>query len=124
MYNRSMTKADKCLILILMICSIVLFFPILKQAPSSHIASVQVKNKEVLRIDLRNNAEYEVDGTLGSVHIVVKDEKIKVSQENSPNHLCSKQGFVSDANVPIVCLPNDTVVQIEKGQEEEDLVIR
>ena len=114
-----MTKADKVLIVVMMIASILLFIPIL-----NNTAVVTVKNEEVLRIDLSQDEEYEVDGTNGKVHIEVKDNQIRVTQENSPQHICSKQGFVSDPNVPIVCLPNDTVVTIEADNPQEDLLIQ
>lgn len=119
-----MTKADKVLIVVMMIASILLFIPILNNAPASNTAVVTVKNEQVLRIDLSQDEEYEVDGTNGKVHIEVKDNQIRVTQENSPQHICSKQGFVLDPNVPIVCLPNDTVVTIEADNPEEDLLIQ
>ena len=119
LYNSFLTKADKVLIVVMMIASILLFIPILNNAPASNTAVVTVKNEEVLRIDLS-----EVDGTNGKVHIEVKDNQIRVTQENSPQHICSKQGFVSDPNVPIVCLPNDTVVTIEADNPQEDLLIQ
>lgn len=120
-----MTKADKILIVCIMILSIGLIFPLLHNAPTSKVAVVQVANKEVLRIDLTQNKEYTVKGKLGPVHIQVKDGAVRVRQENSPHHTCSKQGYVSNANTPIVCLPNEMVVQIEDGQDSnEDTVIQ
>lgn len=119
-----MTKADKILIVLLMVTSLLLFIPILNNAPASNTAVVTVSNEEVLRIDLSQNKEYEVNGTNGKVHIEVKDNQVRVTQENSPQHICSKQGFVSDPNVPIVCLPNDTVVTIEADNPKEDLLIQ
>ena len=119
-----MTKADKILIVLIMICSLGLMIPLIHQAPSAHIASVQVKNKEVLRIDLLKDATYEVEGTLGAVHIEVKDGAVRVAQENSRHHYCSLQGFVDDPNQPIVCLPNETVITIESSESDEDVVIR
>ncbi len=119
-----MTKADKILIVLLMVTSLLLFIPILNNAPASNTAVVTVSNEEVLRIDLSQDKEYEVNGTNGKVHIEVKDNQVRVTQENSPQHICSKQGFVSDPNVPIVCLPNDTVVTIEADNPKEDLLIQ
>lgn len=119
-----MKKADKILIVVLMVCSVLLFIPIFNQAPSSNTASVKVKNEEVLSINLLEDGKYAVDGANGKVHIEVKDRKVRVTQENSPNHTCSKQGFVSDSNVPIVCLPNETVITIEGKSSEEDLLIQ
>lgn len=124
LYNAFMTKADKILIVLLMVTSLLLFIPILNNAPASNTAVVTVSNEEVLRIDLSQDKEYEVNGTNGKVHIEVKDNQVRVTQENSPQHICSKQGFVSDPNVPIVCLPNDTVVTIEADNPKEDLLIQ
>lgn len=107
-----------------MIVSLGLIVPLIHQAPSAHVASVQVQNKEVLRIDLLKDATYEVEGTLGPVHIEVKDGAIRVRQENSRHHYCSLQGFVDDPNQPIVCLPNETVITIESEDSNEDVVIR
>lgn len=72
------------------------------------------ERKTGLRIDLSKDKSYVVNGKLGKVHIEVKQKKVRVTQEKSLHHYCSKQGFVSDANVPIVCLPNETVVKLKK----------
>lgn len=119
-----MTKADKILIIVLMICSVLLFISILEKAPQSNTAVVSVSNKEVLRIDLNVDKNYEVEGTNGKVYIEVKDGQVRVTQENSLHHVCSKQGFVSDPNVPIVCLPNETVITIETDNDSEDILIQ
>lgn len=125
MYNLCMTKADKILIVCLMVISIFLVVPILGGYEASESAVVTVKQKEVLRIDLSKDDLYQVEGVLGPVKIEVKDRKVRVTQENSPHHVCSKQGFVSSANTPIVCLPNETVVQIESNSNtKEDTVIQ
>lgn len=118
-----MKKADKILIVCIMVISIFLCVPLFMSKNESQYASVYVKEKQVLRIDLSKDKTYVVNGKLGKVHIEVKQKKVRVSQEKSPHHYCSKQGYVSDANVPIVCLPNETVVKIEK-QEKQDTVIQ
>lgn len=118
-----MTKWDKGLIIVLMIVSAALIFPILGGSPQAETASVKVKNEEVLRIPMTEDKDYSVDGTLGPVNIEVKDGRLRVTQENSPHHYCSKQGWVSDPKIPVVCLPNETVIQIE-GSSDEDTVIQ
>ena len=55
-----MTKADKVLIVVMMITSILLFIPILINAPASNTAVVTVKNEDVLDIELSHDEEYEV----------------------------------------------------------------
>ena len=109
-----MKKADKILIVCIMIVAVVLCVPL--------FFSVYVKEKQVLRIDLSKDKTYVVNGKLGKVHIEVKQKKVRVTQEKSPHHYCSKQGYVSDANVPIVCLPNETVVKIEKEASQDTVI--
>ena len=119
-----MTKADKILIVCVMIVSLCLLVPLCLHKENASVVVVQVQNEEVLRLDLNVDAEYEVQGTLGPVHIEVKDRAVRVVQESSKHHYCSMQGFVSHVDEPIVCLPNDTIVTIEGEGQGEDVVIR
>ena len=107
-----MKKADKILIVCIMIVAVVLCVPLF----------FSKNEKQVLRIDLSKDKTYVVNGKLGKVHIEVKQKKVRVTQEKSPHHYCSKQGYVSDANVPIVCLPNETVVKIEKEASQDTVI--
>lgn len=119
-----MTKADRILIVFLLVVSVALILPLFSQQESGQDAIVKVRNEEKMRLPLSQDGEYTVEGTLGDVHISVKDGKAAVTQENSPHHYCSKQGYVNSPNVPIVCLPNETVVTIEGGSGVEDTVIQ
>ena len=111
-----MRKADKILIVCIMVLSIFLCVPLFFTKHVNSYASVYVKEKQVLRIDLSKDKSYVVNGKLG------KQKKVRVTQEKSLHHYCSKQGFVSDANVPIVCLPNETVVKIEKEASQDTVI--
>ena len=44
--------------------------------------------------------------------LVSKEEGIKVDEEESPQKICSKQGWVSRVDTPVVCLPNSVYVII------------
>ncbi len=78
-------------------------------------AIVYYENKEVLRIDLSINNTYTVSGYNGDVTLEVKDKKIRVLDEVSPKHLCSKQGYISNSYESIICLPNKIVVKIDNN---------
>lgn len=110
-----MNKKDIILIIVLIVFSIIIlsFFSNNK----SNKATVYYKNKEILNIDLSLNKKYEVNGTNGIVKIIVNDNKIKVETENSPKHLCSKQGYISKSYETIVCLPNEIVIKIEDNND-------
>ena len=47
----------------------------------------------------------ELDGP--QVDIYIHDFGFEVSLEDSPEHVCSKQGFMTQENFPVVCMPNE-----------------
>lgn len=104
---------------ILLIVGIIFIFN-KKEIPNQ--AKVYYENDLILTIDLSQNKEYDVQGYNGNVHIVVLDNKIKVEEENSPKHLCSKQGFISSSNETIVCLPNKILIKIESDDSLDTVI--
>lgn len=118
-----MNKNDFKLILILVLISLIFitYFKVFNNE-TSNTAHVYYENEVVLKIDLTKDNEYDVEGYNGNIHIVVKDNKIKVDEENSPKHLCSKQGFISSSNESIVCLPNKVVIKI-LSKDDIDIVV-
>ena len=119
-----MNKADKLFIMIVAICACLLYVPLVwsayRDAGRDKDVVVSYKDREILRKSLALNDVYTVKGTLGDVQVEVKDKRVRVEKENSPYHLCSIQGWVEDANRPIVCLPNNIVVQIEASDTDSD----
>ena len=119
-----MNKADKLFIMIVAICACLLYVPLVwsayRDAGRDKEVVVSYKDREILRKSLALNEVYTVKGTLGDVQVEVKDKRVRVEKENSPYHLCSIQGWVEDANRPIVCLPNNIVVQIEASDTDSD----
>ena len=86
-------------------------------------AIVYYKNEAILTIPLHTDiTTYEVMGENGIVEIVAGNGKIKVEEENSPLHLCSRQGWVDSSTQTIVCLPNKIVIKIEDEQELDGVV--
>ncbi len=100
------------IVLLLIACLILIF----NKKENGNQALVYYENDLILKIDLSQDNEYDVNGYNGNVHIIVKDNKIKVDEENSPKHICSKQGFISSSNETIVCLPNKIVIKIASIQ--------
>lgn len=112
-----MNQSDRKLIVFFLFLS--LFFLLLfslKKEPMNKEALVYFQNQLLLTIDLSKNNTYEVEGLKGPIILEVKDFQIRVVEENSPKHLCSKQGFISKSYESIVCLPNEVTILIkEKG---------
>lgn len=93
-------------------------------------AHVFVSQELVLTIPLSTLSEttqYEVEGANGLIVIEAQKDQVRVLQERSPKHLCSIQGWVSNTFLPIVCLPNQTVIElVAKGGADDgfDSVVR
>jgi hypothetical protein len=127
---KALNRHDRILIVFILVSAIFLYgsleFFVRASTSGQKVAVVRYKNEEVMRLDLSINQNVSVKGTLGEVYIEVVDGKIRVEKETSPYHICSIQGWVEYANVPIVCLPNHIVILIEnaQAQNDEDAVIQ
>ncbi len=67
----------------------------------------------VLNID-ETNYIYHVEGSNPyGVYIEYKDAKVRVIDEESPQHICQKQGWTNSTLLPLTCLPNNIVISIE-----------
>lgn len=57
------------------------------------------------------------DGEFHTPHntVEVQAGRVRVSRADCPDQVCVNQGWISDGTVPIVCLPNQLIVQIEGG---------
>lgn len=119
-----MNKNDFKLIIILVVIIIISFSFLLFKSNNEKNALVYYEDKLVLKIDLSLTGEhtYKVDGYNGEIVIKTLDNKIKVESENSPNHICSKQGWIRNSYEVLVCLPNKVVVKIEDKFELDTVV--
>ena len=117
--NKSDIKLITVLIIIIAISLIIIN---LSKDTSKKQAIVKHNDDVVLTVDMSIDNTYTVKGDMGDIKIVVKDNKIKVDEENSPLHLCSKQGYIEESYETIICLPNRISIEIENN--EMDAVVR
>lgn len=107
-----MNKSDIKLIVIVLFISVILL--LLFKIKTNNYAYVYYDNSLVLEINLNKDEKYRVEGYNGEVLIEVKNNKLRVSKENSPLHICSKQGFTNNGS--IVCLPNKIVITFDNNE--------
>ena len=112
-----MNKNDFKLIVVIVLIVGVLFLFRLINEHKANTALVYHGSEVILKIDLNINNEYTVNGDNGNVVIKVLDKKIKVVEENSPYHLCSKQGYISNSGESIICLPNRIIIELPKNDD-------
>lgn len=115
-----MNKNDIKLVVIVLIV-IILLFSLTLFRKKANIANVYYENELILEIDLSINKIYEVDGYNGKVKIEVLNNQIRVVEENSPYHLCSKQGFVSKSGESIICLPNKIIIELPSDELDAEV---
>ena len=120
-----MNKSDIKLIIGLALFSIIMIgLIIVTKNDDSKIAKIYYENNLVLTIPLEAEKKeiYTVLGYNGDVRIEVDNQKLRVIEEESPLHLCSKQGWIKETYETIVCLPNKVVIEIEASTDLDALV--
>lgn len=115
-----MNKKDVLLIFVVLIISLLFIFKP-NNNNNNKYALVYYEDKVILKVKLDKHEKYRVKGYLGEVVIETDIDKVRVNEETSKYHLCSKQGYVSN-NVPIVCLPNKIIIKIEEESELDAVV--
>lgn len=117
-----MNKSDIKLIVMLFLVIIGIFAFINITKEKGTIAEVYYEDRLITSIDLSIDKEYVVDGELGDVVLEVKNNMIRVKEENSPEHICSKEGFIGDSSRTLICLPNKIIIKIV-GESDIDGVL-
>lgn len=120
-----MNKSDLKLIIILVgVCFLVLLGFNVFEKKDKKTALVYYNSDLILKIDLqiKDKKEYVVNGYNGKVKIIASNGKVKVANENSPLHLCSKQGYISKSYETIVCLPNKITIKISSDTSLDAVV--
>lgn len=115
-----MNKKDVLLIFVVLIISLLFIFKP-NNNDNNKYALVYYEDKVILKVKLDKHQKYSVKGYLGDVIIETDIDKVRVSEETSKYHLCSKQGYVSNG-IPIVCLPNKIIIKIEEESELDAVV--
>lgn len=64
--------------------------------------------------------ELKIESVNGGYNVIsVEHGKICVSDASCPDHVCMNTGWISNSIVPIVCLPNELVIQINNGNQND-----
>ena len=87
-----------------------------KDAP---VARIILDGELVKEVDLRQVDEpytFILEGEAGLTNTIrVETGKIRVEAASCPDQVCVHQGFISNGTVPIVCLPNQLIIEITGG---------
>ena len=98
-------------------CALLLF---LCSSPGS-VAQVYWNGKLLHTFPLDEPMEYTLSAPNGGSNtIVVRDGCVCVSHATCPDQVCVNQGWVNTDATPIVCLPNQLVIQVKGGEQDLD----
>ncbi len=123
-----MTRADKILILVIIILAVISLGFIEKQVFSNEdkFVSIQIDGKEVKKIIFDPKIigkTIEIESEYGYNLIEIADEKVRVIEADCKDQIDVKQGYISKIGETIVCLPNKMIVEIKGLAKEESIDI-
>lgn len=111
-----MKKIEKIVILSFLLIAFIIFAFSRLLKKEEVIVNVKDANENLLlTFNIYEDNYYELKGKYGLFHIEVKDGKCRAVDVECPNQICVHTGWISpDYPLPIVCLPNGIVVQINE----------
>ena len=127
------------LFLLISITSLIILKSYTKNGNDGSIAVITYNNERIMEISLDNPTKYKElkdgifisksvdnDSYLFTYNIYNKDEKnnydltvevidskIRIKEETSKKHICSKMGYIKNKYESLVCLPNSFIITIE-----------
>lgn len=75
-------------------------------------AYVSRNGEEILKIDLKYNNTYEINGTETKMVIEVKDGHLSVTSSGCPDKICVHHESISRVGEEIICIPNKVIIRV------------
>lgn len=83
-------------------------------------AVVKVSGEVVCTLDLNEDTSVDIDGKNDiKLKVVVEDGSVYAKSSECPDKICVNKGKISNTNENIVCLPAETVIEIQSRKLEE-----
>jgi hypothetical protein len=115
------TKADKILIIILFILTLLTFNTKSFFSKAGSAALLYIDGSLVYKIDLNIDKEYELDVVNGTAKIKVTGGKLYMKESPCPRKICVSDSPVFKEGDSLICVPNKIVVKIQgKGEGKLD----
>lgn len=122
-----MTKADKILIIIVVILSFASLGYIRRQGLSDEdiYVSIQYNGEEIRKVIFDRQivgTTIPIDTELGYNLIEIGDERVRVLEADCPDQIDVKQGWISNKGETLICLPNRLVIELKSLSSSGDEV--
>lgn len=89
--------------------------------PETNIAIITIDGEKVREVDTSHNQSFDIVSKNGTNSVIVKDNKIYLTDATCPDKLCVRHGELHNKYDAIVCLPNKVVIEY-KNTEDIDAV--
>lgn len=112
------------IMIIVMVIVCITFMLINKYSSETGLyASVRVSNKALYTLNLQEQNEILINGA-NNVTVTIKTGNgcIWVEHSECPDKICEKMGKISHTNENIICLPAETVIEIQSSDNDESEV--
>lgn len=124
-FFRLMKPYDYLIILVLIIGSflpIILFQSHAQSQTGARYAIIRINGKEVDRFDLDKQASlektyYPAEGQYNIIEI--DNGRIRVKEDNSPDQIAVKTGWIAKNGQTSICLPHKLVIEIKQSGAED-----
>ncbi len=111
-------KALICIIILLLLGSVISIFR-MHSSVNSYTAHIYQDGQLMESIDLSaipQSYELTLETADGGYNtLAIQPGQIAVTDASCPDHVCVKQGFIHNSMLPITCLPNKLVIQLEEN---------
>lgn len=112
------------IILILLILGIAGSLFVYRHSSGRCVAHIYQNGELIRTIDLNDvteNISFEITGENGASNTIeVHPGEIGIVAASCPDKVCVNMGFIRNDRLPITCLPNKLVIEIESGSAEEN----
>lgn len=109
------------IVILILVVALLCWYLMLHRRNGGTIAKIYQDNQLIRTIDLSEVVDsYEFTITNisgGSNRIKVEPGGISIVEASCPDHLCMQTGVIQSKAMPIICLPNHLVIQIEDEKE-------
>jgi hypothetical protein len=108
----ALTRGDSVVLLLALFLLVMLYVQFWQKGGQGAEARVMVDGKVWARLNLFENRDLHVPGSLGESHIQVRDGQIRFIASPCVNKVCVHSGWLSEGGDVAVCLPNRVSLQI------------